>query len=59
MRQVLHILIQPDDALAAEVISQQRRQPECTVNVLDLTTSEPDYAALLARVFEADSVQVW
>jgi hypothetical protein len=59
MRQVLHILVQPDDSLAAEVISQQRMQPECTVAVVDLTTGQPDYAALLTKIFEADSVQVW
>jgi hypothetical protein len=59
MRRVLHILVRSADPLATEVIAQQRHQPECTVDVIELTTPEPDYVALLAKIFEADSVQVW
>ena len=59
MRVVLHILTQPDDTLAQQVIASQREQPDQEVNVVDLTAAEPDYARLLEEIFAADSVAVW
>jgi DNA-binding NarL/FixJ family response regulator len=59
MCRVLHILVRSEDPLAAEVIAQQRNQPNCSVGVIDLAMPEPDYAALLEQIFEADSVEVW
>jgi hypothetical protein len=59
MRRVLHIFVRSDDPLARELVSHQRAQRECKVEAVDLTTPEPDYAALLEKIFEADSVQVW
>jgi hypothetical protein len=35
------------------------RHPCATVEIFDLTQPEPDYQALLDKVFAADSVQVW
>jgi hypothetical protein len=59
MRVVLHILTQPDDTLAQEVISRQREQHGQDVKVVDLTAAEPDYARLIQEIFAADSVAVW
>jgi len=59
MRVQLHILTQPDDTLAQQVISGQRNQPGQEVNVVDLTAAEPDYAKLIQEIFAADSVAVW
>jgi len=59
MRVLLHILTQPDDTLAQQVISGQRNQPGQEVNVVDLTAAEPDYAKLIQEIFAADSVAVW
>jgi len=59
MRVVLHILTQPDETLAQEVISRQREQQDQEVNVVDLTAAEPDYARLVQEIFAADSVAVW
>ncbi|HEY2953315.1 MAG TPA: hypothetical protein VGK40_12065 [Verrucomicrobiae bacterium] len=59
MRAVLHITTRPDDALALAVLARQSGQAELQVDVVDLTAPEPDYQALLERIFAADSVQVW
>ena len=59
MRVVLHILTQPDDTLAQEVIASQREQQGQEINVVDLTAVEPDYARLIEEIFAADSVAVW
>jgi len=59
MRIVLHILTQPDETLAREVIARQREQQDQEVNVVDLTAAEPDYARLVQEIFAADSVAVW
>ena len=59
MRVVLHILTQPDDTLAQEVIARQREQQDQEVSVVDLTAAEPDYAGLIQEIFAADSVAVW
>ena len=57
---MLHILTRPDDALPREIIAGQRAQRETeAVEVFDLTVPEPDYSALLVKIFSADSVAVW
>ena len=56
---LLHILTQPDDALAAGIIATQKKTPENKIEVVDLTQPEPDYKKLLEQIFAADSVQVW
>jgi hypothetical protein len=48
-----------DDALAAQVIAAQRRQPELEVREVNLTTPGPDYENLLEEIFAADSVTAW
>ena len=59
MEKFLHILTKENDALAGEIISRERAQPNCEVRTVDLTTGDPDYAELLQAVFAADSVAVW
>ena len=56
---LLHIITNESDTLAREIISHQRELPDCRVAVVDLTKPEPDYEALLEKVFAADSIQVW
>ncbi len=59
MRQILHILTQTNDPLAAQTIAAQRQQPDHQVRVADLTVPEADYRALLQEIFSADSIEVW
>ena len=59
MRKLLHIVTQPNDSLAKEVIAQQRNKPDNDVEIVDLTVAEPDYKSLLNKIFSADSVEVW
>jgi|APGre2960657468_1045069.scaffolds.fasta_scaffold09786_7 hypothetical protein len=59
MRSVLFILTRHADPLAHDLAERQRRAPDATVEIFDLTQPEPDYQALLDKVFAADSVQVW
>ena len=59
MRTVLHILTRPDDLLAQEIISRQKTQPGLKIEVVDLTGPEPDYAALLEKIFDAHAVESW
>jgi hypothetical protein len=59
MPAILHILTKPGDTLAQEIISRQSGHPETKIEVMDLTQPEPDYAALLEKIFAADSVTVW
>lgn len=56
---VLHILTRPADELAAEVVRRQRARGECVVEVFDLGRDQPDYTALVERIFAADSVEAW
>lgn len=58
-RTVLHIVTRTDDALAAQVIAAQRRQPELEVREVNLAAPGPDYENLLEEIFAADSVTVW
>lgn len=59
MPTLLHILNRPADDFVTTVISAQRTLPETTVTVLDLTMPNADYADLVEKVFEADSIQCW
>ncbi len=59
MRSVLHILTRPDDALARVLIAQQQNAVENKVEEVDLTQPEPDYKALLEKIFAADSIASW
>jgi hypothetical protein len=59
MPTLLHILTEPDDALAQEIIAKQNSNPENKIEIVDLTKPEPDYKKLLENIFAADSVQVW
>jgi hypothetical protein len=59
MRRLLHIVTEAEDPFAAEIIKLQRALPDCEVEVVRLTGRESDYAALLDKIFAADSVQVW
>jgi hypothetical protein len=59
MPTLLHILTQPDDSLANEIIAKQQSKPENKIDVVDLTQADADYKKLLEKIFAADSVQVW
>jgi hypothetical protein len=59
VRHVLVILTRPADALGEKVLELQQSIPDTSVETIDLTVDAPDYARLLDRMFEADSVQVW
>ena len=59
MREILHILTKPEDALAVEIIARQKTSAETKVEVVDLSAGTPDYEAVVRQVFDADSVQVW
>ena len=57
MRRVLCI-ITSEDSFTEKVISQEKEQPNCSVEVFRLGESA-DYETLLDRILEAESVQVW
>lgn len=59
MRTILHIQSDTTDARAEAVIDLQGRQPDVHLEKFDLRVADPDYAALLDRIFAADSVAVW
>lgn len=59
MRTLLHILTRPQDELAGDTIERQRAFPDTTVEVVDLANRDPDYDALVERIFAAQSVEVW
>jgi hypothetical protein len=59
MRSIVHIQSDTTDARAEALIAAQRALAELRVGVVDLRTGEPDYDALLDRIFAADSVAVW
>jgi hypothetical protein len=59
MKTILHILTKPDDALAKDLAARQTAQPDTRVEVADLTQGVPDYGAVVEKIFEANSVQVW
>ena len=59
MKTVLHILTQPGDELARDVIAAHARNQELVVLTADLTTALPDYDTTLDALFSADTVCVW
>jgi hypothetical protein len=59
MPRVLHILTQPEDALARESARAHEVNGTVDIDVLDLTVPDPDYARLVERLFAADAVIVW
>jgi hypothetical protein len=59
MRRVLHILTRTDGALARELMARQHSAAGNEVEEADLTLPEPDYKALLEKIFAADSVETW
>ena len=59
MRSILHIQSGTTDGRAETLIAAQRTLAELRVEVVDLRTGEPDYDALLDRIFAADSIAVW
>lgn len=61
MKTILHILTRPEDPLADSVIALQSALPEKRVESIRLTatTTAEQYRELVAKVFSADSVQVW
>ena len=59
MLKTLHILTRREDELALEIIASQTAEGAEAVKVVDLTAPNPDYAALLEAIFEAESVAVW
>lgn len=61
MKTLLHIQTRSNDALADQLAGAQAAQPETTVETIRLaeTSTEADYRALVEKVFQADSVQVW
>jgi hypothetical protein len=59
MRHVLHILTRPKDFLAQEIMARQQSDPGHIIEAADLTLPEPDYKALLEKIFQAESVECW
>jgi len=59
MTKILHVLTRENDDLAEAVISRQRQEPGQQVQTVDLADGQPGYPALLEKIFEADSVEVW
>ena len=61
MKTLLHIQTRPNDVLADQLATAQSTQPETTVETIRLTeaSTDADYRALVEKVFQADSVQVW
>ena len=59
MRTVLCLLTRPNDPVALAVTAHESAQPDLQTEIVDLTAPHPDYAALLEKIFSADSVQVW
>lgn len=55
----LHILTRPADDLVNTVLTTERERAMLSVEVVDLTQPEPDYAGLVDKVFAADSVVTW
>ena len=59
MRHVLHIFDSADSACDPEMVQEQSKLPDCSVELFDLNGARPDYDALLDKIFSADSVEVW
>ncbi len=59
MRSILHILTRPEDELTRTLLEGQRALPDTRVEIANLTVPQPDYDALVERIFSADSIEVW
>ncbi len=59
MRRILHILSTQDSALVQTVVAAQQGMADTLVEIVDLAQPEPDYPALIERIFAADSIEVW
>jgi hypothetical protein len=61
MKTILHIQTRPNDALADQLATAEAALPATTVETIHLTdaSTDADYRALVEKVFQADSVQVW
>lgn len=59
MAMTLHILTKPNDSLANDLIGKEKMLTPDQTEVIDLNQGEPDYKALVEKIFKADSVQVW
>jgi len=55
----LHILTRPADELVTTLLERERAADQAQIEVVDLTQPNPDYGALVDRVFAADSVVTW
>lgn len=57
----LHILTKAPDETVSRLLAIQRAEEsgDHRVVIADLTVPEPDYAGLVQRVFEADSIATW
>lgn len=56
----LHILTRPADELVTALLDRERAAGQTQIEVADLSQqAAPDYAALVDRVFAADSVVTW
>lgn len=55
----LHILTRPADELVTTLLERERAAGQTQIEVVDLTQPNPDYGALVDRVFAADSVVTW
>lgn len=55
----LHILTRPADELVTTLLERERSAGQAKIEVVDLTQPNPDYGALVDRVFAADSVVTW
>ncbi|HEX3718215.1 MAG TPA: hypothetical protein VH595_09615 [Verrucomicrobiae bacterium] len=52
-------MTRPEDTFSREIIAQQKAGTETEIEVVDLTIPQPDYKALLEKIFTADSVETW
>jgi hypothetical protein len=55
----LHILTRPADELVTTLLERERACCQTQIEVVDLTQPNPDYGALVEKVFAADSVVTW
>lgn len=55
----LHILTAPPDAFVQQLLDSLPQEPALSLEVMDLSQPEPDYALLVEKIFSADSVATW
>ena len=59
MKRILHIVTRPPDPWVEEFIRQQAADAALQIERVDLNGPEPDYDALVTRIFDADSIATW